>query len=265
MVKNKIIILKLGGSIITEKSSGKPKIRRAVIKQLVKELKVFVRRFPKTKIILLHGAGSFGHPLVYRHKLLKQPLTSARISGFAEVVCSMRCMANLLADIFLSAKLPVFPLQTSAVLNEKNNLSNFFHLKQILDAGFIPLLGGDMGLASKKQAVVVSADKLAVQLAKAFPNSKIIFATDVDGVFEKFPPSKNSQPLASLTRKKIAQVFKGNNIKKSQHDDVTGKMAGKLRAVLALRKTEVIVFNGLKPGGLTKALSGKPVGTRLEL
>jgi len=54
------------------------------------------------------------------------------------------------------------------------------------------------------------------------------------------------------------------NQQKSRHD-MTGEMQGKLRELLALQKKEVVVFNGLKPGNLTKALLDKPVGTRLSL
>ena len=261
------IILKLGGSVITEKKSSRPQIKKAAIQRLTKELKLFTERFPKIKIILLHGAGSFGHPLVYRHKLLEQPLTKLKLLGYAETIYSMRHMSNLLTGFFQSAKLPVLPLQTSAVLAEKNNamtFSNLWQLKQMLNAGFIPLLGGDMGLTAKNQAIVVSADRLAVMLAKAFPASRIIFATDVDGVFEKFPSPDNTQPLSILYRKNLKDMLKKMNERKSRYD-TTGGMAGKLRTLLALRKKEVIIFNGQKQGNLTKALAGQPIGTRLML
>jgi len=262
----KIIILKLGGSIITEKLSAQPRLRKLVVRQLAKELKMFTRRFPEVKIILLHGAGSFGHRLVYRHKLFEQTLTGPRLLGFAETVCSTRQMANLLTKVFRDAKLPVLPLQASAVLNEKNNAMAFFnirHLKQIIDAGFIPLLGGDMGLTKKNQAIVVSADKLAVLLAKTLP-TKIIFATDVNGVFAEFPASDNAKPLPVLSQKEIKSMLKEMNEQKTRYD-VTGGMAGKLRTMLVLKNKEIIIFNGLKPGNLTKALSGKQIGTRLML
>jgi len=267
MIQNKVIILKLGGSIITEKSSGLPRIKKNAVLRLAKELKIFLQHSPKTKIILLHGAGSFGHPLVYKHKLLSSPLTKSKILGFAEVVCSMRRMANLLADIFLAAKLPIFPIQASAILYEKNNkiaLLEISHLKKILEVGFIPMLGGDMALTTGKQAAVVSADKLAVLLAEAFSVNKIIFASDVDGIFEKFPPLKNTKPIAFLSRENLKSLLKKMNRQKSNRD-VTGQMAGKLETVLAISKKEVIIFNGQKLGNLTKALSGKTVGTRLVL
>lgn len=267
MTKYQIIILKFGGSIITEKMSTWPRIRKAVVQQLAKELKMFVRRFPQTKLILIHGAGSFGHPLVYRNKLLERPLTGPQLLGFTETICSMRHLTNLLTDIFVSVKLPVLPLQTSAVLYEKNNtmtLFNLHHLKQILDTGFIPLLNGDMGLTKKNQAAVVSADRLAVLLAKAFPFSRIIFATNVDGIFDKFPPPRNTQPLPFLSRKNLKRLLKKMKEQKN-HYDITGEMTGKLRTILVLKKKEAIIFNGQKPGNITKALTDNPIGTRLML
>ncbi|MFH1968591.1 MAG: isopentenyl phosphate kinase [bacterium] len=257
--KNQIIILKLGGSIITKKASTKAQIKLETVRQLAKELRLFTKRFPKTKIILLHGAGSFGHPLVYKHKLLEKPLTGPQLLGFSETVCSMRNMANLLTKIFLYYKLPILPIQTSAT-----SIVDMRQLKQFLDAGFIPMLGGDMGLTKKNKAVVVSADKLAVLSARTFRNSKIIFATDVVGVFEKFPPGNNVQPLSVLRRKNLKIILVKINKQKNQYD-VTGGMAGKLKTLLELQKKEIIIFNGAKPGNLTKALMQKQIGTRIIL
>lgn len=264
---DQIIILKLGGSIITEKMSNRPQIRKRVIRQLAKELKLFIQRSPKAKIILLHGAGSFGHPLVYQYKLLERPLVGPQLLCFTKTICSMRHMANLLTIVFRSLKLPVLPIQASAVLSEKNNtmsLSNIQQLKQILSAGFIPLLGGDMGLTKKNKAIVVSADKLAILLAKAFPVSRLIFATDVSGVFYEFPASADAEPFSLLSRKKIKSILKKMKERKTRYD-MTGGMAGKLQTMLVLQKKEIVVFNGLKQGNLTKALIGKPVGTRIVI
>lgn len=267
MNKNQSIILKFGGSIITQKFSGRPQIKKAIVWRLAKELKQFIQRSPKTKIVLLHGAGSFGHPLVFRYQLLEHPLAGPQLLGFAETIYSTRCLDNLLTDIFMAAKLPVFPLQASAVLNEKRGamfLFNLHHIKQILAAGFIPLLGGDMGLTQKNQAIVVSADRLAVLLGQALPNSRIIFATNVNGVFEKFPPPDEKSPLLFLSRKNLKQLLEKMTEQKNKYD-TTGGMVGKLRTLLSLQGREVIILNGLQPGALFKALSEKPVGTLLKL
>ena len=251
------IILKLGGSVVTQKQAGKPRLNKKAVLQIAKEIKFFVQRFPKAKIILLHGAGSFGHPLVYRYKILEKPLAGPRILGFSETICSTRKLANLLAEVFLAEKLPVVPIQASAL-----DFSEFNRIGQMLKAGFIPMLGGDMGLEKNNKACVVSADKLAGLLAKAFNVSKIFFATDVDGVFEKFSTGKNAKPASFLNRKTLKNLIKKMS-DKNNFCDVTGSMQGKLKEILKLSKKEIIIFNGLKSGKLIGALSGKTEGTRI--
>ena len=246
-LKNQVVILKIGGSIITEKASGKPKIKKSVVTQIVKELKIFTKLFPDAKIILLHGAGSFGHPLVYEYKLTEKPLVGRQLLGFTKTVLAMRNLANQMTEIFISNQLPILPLQTSAL-----NMQNIDHLKDFLDAGFIPMLGGDMGLTEVNKAVVISADRLAILFSKKFPNSKIIFATDVEGVFENFY-AENKKLISNMSRKELEGIILKMEQQKSRYD-VTGGMAGKLQELLNIKNKEVIIFNGMKAKNLTKAL-----------
>lgn len=267
MPTKRVIIIKFGGSVITKKISNRPQIRGGVILRLTRELKQFIQRSSQTKIILLHGAGSFGHPLVYRYHLLKPPFTSQRLLGYVKTIQSTRRLTNLLAASLQAAKLPVWPLQTSAMVGFKRETMVFFNLsyiKQILSCGFIPLLGGDLVLTHRNQPAIASADNLAVLLARAFPSSKIIFATDVNGVFYEFPPVGNTPPIPSLSRKNLRQLIKQMKRQENKYD-MTGGMFGKLQTLLQLRKREVIIFNGLRAKTLLKALSEQPIGTRLHL
>lgn len=251
------LILKIGGSVITQKQTGKPKLNEKAILQIAKELKTFTKSFPNIKIILLHGAGSFGHPLVYKYKLLSKPLEKKQLLGFSETICATRKLANLLAEIFLLEKLPVAPIQASVF-----DFSNFNRIEQLLKKGFIPMLGGDMSLDKKNQAFVVSADKLMVLFAKKFSAKKLFFGTDVDGVYEKFPAPKNEKPVSFLDKKSLKDLLKKMNSKNNSYD-VTGAMQGKLKEILQLSKKEIFIFNCSKPGNLIKVLSGKKEGTRI--
>ena len=57
----KTIILKIGGSIVTNKGSSKPTVNYSDLRKIAKQL----ARIKKT-YILIHGAGSFGHNIVKR-------------------------------------------------------------------------------------------------------------------------------------------------------------------------------------------------------
>ena len=58
-----MIIIKLGGSIITDKTDYR-KFNKDVVARLCKEIKESGQ-----KVIIVHGAGSFGHIISKRFKL----------------------------------------------------------------------------------------------------------------------------------------------------------------------------------------------------
>jgi len=62
-----LIILKIGGSVITEKGSVS-RAREAEIDRISREIAVF-RKDSDSQLILVHGAGSFGHPHAMKYRL----------------------------------------------------------------------------------------------------------------------------------------------------------------------------------------------------
>lgn len=62
-----LIILKIGGSVITEKGSIS-QAREAEIERISHEIAAF-KKDSDSQIILVHGAGSFGHPQAMKYGL----------------------------------------------------------------------------------------------------------------------------------------------------------------------------------------------------
>lgn len=58
-----MIILKLGGSIITRKDKTKPTLNPANLERIAQEISVAKIK----KLIIIHGAGSFGHPYAQKY------------------------------------------------------------------------------------------------------------------------------------------------------------------------------------------------------
>ena len=56
MVSTEPVILKLGGSVITDKGADEGVVREADLLRIAKEVSEF-----RGKMIVVHGAGSFGH------------------------------------------------------------------------------------------------------------------------------------------------------------------------------------------------------------
>ena len=63
--KKEILLLKLGGSLLTDKN--KPFfIREEVVKSTIQQI-----INANEKVILIHGGGSFGHPLAKKYNISK--------------------------------------------------------------------------------------------------------------------------------------------------------------------------------------------------
>ncbi|MBI2610830.1 hypothetical protein HYW60_02765 [Candidatus Kaiserbacteria bacterium] len=264
---SELIIVKLGGSVITAKKSGKPMLRTRLVTRLVEELSHWHASASTRKharLILLHGAGSFGHPLAHRYRLWNSVLEPDILIGVGHAALSMRELGNRLSDILLTAGIPVVPLQTSSLVRQvkgKVVFGGHALVETILAHGGVPLLGGDVVLGGRRSAIA-SADALAAALAAHFRAKRILFATDVDGVYEHFPPRRGERPLPRIRR----SALRGMTLRAASHTrDVTGAMRGKLRALLPLRGCEVVIFNAKKPGLLADALQGKSPGSTVVL
>jgi len=264
------IILKFGGSIITDKRSGKPVVRTRLIKRLAREI-AHVRSNKVAKqhppLILLYGAGSFGHPLAHKYRLLGRTLSIETLVGMAKTTSTVCKLGIALTDIFLEEGVSVVPLQTSSFVQEQKGklvITNYPLIEDILSHGGIPMFGGDVIIADRRRTAIVSADTLASELVQHFRSQKLLFATDVNGVYKRFPAQNHEKPLSVISRKEL-QVMTTSHVVKKIALDVTGAMAGKLRALLPLRNCTVTIFNGLFPNTLTKVLRDEMLGTRIVL
>ncbi|MEJ2752026.1 MAG: hypothetical protein P8169_05015 [Chloroflexota bacterium] len=121
-----------------------------------------------------------------------------------------------------------------------------------LDLGMVPLLGGDVLADDQNGFCVYSGDKIAVDLAFHFNASRLIFATKVDGIFDRDP---DKFPYA----RRIEQLSLGNldsgsaRLDEKQKLDASGAMAGKLAA---LRPAREAIARGLRVHMLTMMSEG---------
>ena len=76
-----LIIIKLGGSVVTYKDSPTPKARLSTIKNLSEELSKLHKNY---QLIIVHGAGSFGHPLAKKYRLTEGLEHKDSLVGFSK-------------------------------------------------------------------------------------------------------------------------------------------------------------------------------------
>jgi len=184
----------------------------------------------KFSIVLVHGAGSYGHIPVLRYGLAKGLRSKAQLGGLAEVKSRLIEWQYILTRFLRKANIPCISLQTSDVVTTSKGRIRTFNLeslRQWLNLGCVPTLGGDIVHDSKMGFAVVSGDQLAAHLAVKLKASKLIFATDVDGIFDSNAKAGGRPRL--MQKLTPFQARKVGSLSASASDtDVTGGMVGKI-------------------------------------
>ncbi|HEX7575072.1 MAG TPA: isopentenyl phosphate kinase [Candidatus Methanoperedens sp.] len=251
-----LTILKIGGSVITEKGSISI-ARDAEIDRISHEIAAF-RKDSDSQLILVHGAGSFGHPQAMKYRLNDGfDAQGAYLTHLSVKLLNSRVVESL-NNAGVHA-LPVHPM--SACLLENGELIDFQlgQIRVMLEKGIVPVLHGDVVMDRIKGASVLSGDRIIPYLALSLKASKIGAGSDVDGVLdEKEAVIRKITPFSFMDLKK--------SIKGSSSIDVTGGMLGKVSELLELagKGIDSRIFNASKKGMVSRFLCGEDVGTLIS-
>jgi len=241
-----LIILKIGGSVITEKGSIS-RARDAEINRISHEIAAF-RSDYDSHLILVHGAGSFGHPQAMKYRLSEGFDAEGTYLTHASVKVLNSTVVESLNNAGAHA-LPVHPLSSCLLENGKLIDFQLGQIKVMLERGIIPVLHGDVVMDRTKGASVLSGDRIIPYLALSLNASKIGAGSDVDGVLdEKETVIRKITPFSFMDMKK--------NIKGSYSPDVTGGMFGKVSELLELASKGVSsrIFNASRKGMVSRFL-----------
>lgn len=278
-----LIILKLGGSLITKKAAARPTLARARLKRMCQEIAA-ARPNPKG-LILVHGAGSYGHPAVKRSRIdkgigkciEKGVKNKKKLAALAEV---QRLQNELNVEVcreLQAAGVPAFPIQASASAHMRQGrlLSmDILTIKRCLKLGLVPVLYGTPAFDTAQGCSILSGDQIIAFLAERFWPHRVICVTAVDGVFDRDPGAPGARLLPRLDRKMFEQIrsnsiaggnngndgndggnSNGSNNGGGNCNDVTGGMFGKVEEMLrADIRCEII--SG-RSGNVLKALRGE--------
>ncbi len=248
-----MIIVKLGGSVITDKSKEYT-FKQDVMDNLSRQIKKFGK-----KIILIHGAGSFGHILAKKYKLNEGFHSEDQMIGFAETQKKVKTLNNLVLDSLKKYKIPAVSISPHEILelnNHKLDSIDYSFFKKNLDKELMPVSFGDVVLDKKLRFSICSGDLLILALAKHFKPEKIIFSVDEDGLYNKNPKiNKDAEFIDEATLSELENL----SAKLDEHADVTGGMKGKIDTIKNISRIgiDTILVNGNKDDYLYKALVGE--------
>ncbi|NHJ01455.1 MAG: MBL fold metallo-hydrolase [Candidatus Heimdallarchaeota archaeon] len=305
-----VTMIKMGGSLITYKNdeqriqkylkeidqflSGKGSIDNLytticelmnfeVLNKIFEILKRYITANPDRKIILIHGAGSIGHSLVFYLTKEKKnlectfPIIKLAVAIQNQIIISSAIKMGLNTISMPSHNVMIGGF-SSSISSTYVNSPDLSVLEEILcNSNAIPVFYGDVGF-SKRGWKVLSGDiysSLLIRRFKGLRITKAIFLTRVEekttGIYTEDPVNNTAEFISRIEveqtsvkcyneHNRLVQ-FK-NYEKKDGKFDVTGAMQGKLENLIDLAnnftKSWVIGIDEFY-----EALEGKSVGTRI--
>ena len=274
---SELVFLKLGGSLITDKTKPYTPLLD-VMDELAFQIKIALQTNSKLRLILGHGAGSFGHvpaseyrtrdglpprstPLVHRGRDETQ---ENYWQGFAEVWYQASRLNRHVMEALHKAEVRAISLPpSSSVISSDGRVSvwDTTPIRMALASGIVPVIFGDTVFDEVRGGTILSTEDLFMYLTEALHPDRILLAGLEAAVWEDFPT--RTRKVKKITPASFDEIKAG--VGKSAAADVTGGMESKVRQMLELVEGHpsltVQIFSTQKPGNLVRALKGKVLGT----
>ena len=250
-------VLKLGGSVVTVKDEPMTADHES-IRRLAEEIKA---AWP-TPLILVHGGGSFGHPVAEKYGIADGFISERQLPGYAKTHQAMIALNSIIVDALLDVGLPAISVTPSSfIMTQEGRITsmNLEIIGRLVVRGMLPVLYGDAVLDKKKGFSILSGDQLSVRVAVGMGASRLVFGADVDGVYTSNPKLvADAELIEHLSLENLESYVK---IGKALTTDVTGGMLGKVEETRDAVEAgiEVLICNATKPDFILKALRGEPV------
>jgi len=261
----KLIIVKLGGSIITDKKSRSPKPDLYTIRNL--SIQISKLHQQGYKLIVIHGAGSYAHNLAKKFKINEGLKNTESVKGFTTIISSMMDLNKIVTDNMLNLKIPVISLPPHSFILQNNKQIIDFDLKLIknlIEKDLVPVLYGDVVNDTTLGCSIISGDSIVAYLSKKLNPTKTVFLSDVNGVYDSNPKvNLNAKLITNINNDNLKLVLKGFSPHNKQ--DVTGEMAGKILALKKyLNNQEIIIASGLIQNNLLNIIQEGGIGTTIN-
>jgi isopentenyl phosphate kinase len=243
----KPVLVKLGGSVITFKDRP----LSANVEAIDGISRVLAGISP---LVVVHGGGSYGHYWSVKYDMHTKP-AAYDPHGVAVVHESMVALNQVIVNSMIKAGANPYALAPPSFTSGHKPLpAKIKEIGVMAGAGVVPVTYGDVMHMGGRKYSILSGDMLMTILARALRPAKVIFATNVDGIYRDM----GSKELVAEMRPKGKVKFSGVPA------DVTGGMQRKVREAFKIASLgmDVMMVNGLVPERIAEAAVGiSTVGT----
>lgn len=275
-----LAFLKLGGSLITDKMKPYTALLD-VIDDLALQVATSLQAHPNLRLVIGHGAGSFGHVAASEYKTRDgYPKASPLIhrerdetednywKGFAEVWYQASTLNRIVMQSLHKAGLRTIALPPSGSVIASDGQVAVWEttpIRMALAAGIVPVIFGDVVFDEVRGGTILSTENLFAYLVKALSPERILLAGIEEAVWEDFPA--RTRRIERITPQTFEDIRHG--VGGSAAADVTGGMEAKVRDMIELVEQNpglsIRIFSGSQPGNLVRALQGETLGTEICL
>lgn len=249
-----MILIKLGGSVITDKSEYR-KFNRECVSRLCREIKE-----SGESVIIVHGAGSFGHVLAKKYDLNGGYKNPEQIPAVAQVCYDVRELNSMIVKELNETGLPAISVPTGSCFTMDDRrliIKDESVLKGFYEKGIMPVTFGDVVLDSKLGFAICSGDQLMERLSEIFKPSRVIFVSDIDGLYDRDPKNHSDAKFIPVVTKESREMIETD----ITVADVTGGVRGKMDSMLRMcsEDRDCVLVNGTVEGRLLSLLKGENV------
>jgi isopentenyl phosphate kinase len=232
-------------------------------KEAIERLAREIKQANNEHLVLVHGGGSFGHPLAKQYALREGYKSTSQLMGFSKTHQAMVTLNKMFIDALIDHAVPAVSLQTSSCVITKSGRIHSIEkrpLMRLLKIGFVPVLYGDAVLDLDLGFSILSGDQLVTKLATLLKARGIVMGIDVDGLYSADPKIDPAAKLIQTITSQELETLK-DRIGDARATDVTGGMHGKINELMPVIKQglPVTIVNASKAGNIQKALKGEDV------
>ncbi|WP_181684721.1 isopentenyl phosphate kinase [Halorhabdus salina] len=238
-------VLKLGGSVITEKESPET-IDEAALTAAADA----IAGSNVEDLIVVHGGGSFGHHHAERYGASATEGTDDAAGVYA-IHDAMGQLNSAVVEALQSAGVPAVPVHPFSLAYRDRDGETTLPtdgIEGLRAEGFVPVLFGDVVVQSGAGATILSGDEIAVILARSLSADRIGLCSSVPGVLDE---------SGAVIDRIDDFTTVADAVGASEATDVTGGMAGKVQALLDV-SIPASIFG---PDGVSAFLGGERPGT----
>ncbi|MHA2244487.1 MAG: isopentenyl phosphate kinase [Candidatus Hodarchaeales archaeon] len=264
------LIIKIGGSCVSNKTllykalktkdpediTAALKINQEAINQIAGEISIAYSSMKK--MIILTGVGSPGHFTVLKHDLHKgNNRTFEQHLGLLEAQIAVNRLRQTILEAFMKYQIPAVQFYASSMFESDRMriiTANTNNMGKFMGLGMVPVISGDIVPDISLGYSVLSGDQILADLANKFKPKKIVYGSDVDGIYNTDPKlDPNSQLIPEISRNEIE-----TRIEEISGGDASGQMKGKLTEIKNLLEggfKDIYLLNLTKKGTLAVALT----------